>query len=193
MPLLRRRESQLVLVVTVCFGGLFGVLMSFSKNYTASLGLGYVSVLLWAYTVGAVLSRVLMAAILRTVTERHMIPLGLLGLGATFLLLGGVGGYGSLGACGFLYGLSHGILFPTLFVRFLNFQRPSETGRAATLFQGSFSVGWGLIPLFGGTLVRLTNFPTFFSLLAGLAGVGILIHLAAEQAAARTQANAARR
>jgi MFS family permease len=192
LPLLHRPESRLVLAVNLIFGGLFGVLMSFSKNYTASLGLSYVSLLLWAYTIGAVLSRVFMDLIMRRITERHLIPLGLLGVGATFFMLAAAEGYALLGAAGFVYGLSHGILFPTLYVRFLNFQRPSEIGRAATLFQGCFSIGWGLIPLGGGTLVRLTNFPSFFSLLAALAGLGILLHLRAEAAANRRQAAEAR-
>ncbi|HKJ00266.1 MAG TPA: MFS transporter [bacterium] len=185
LVLMGRFESLLVLAVALSFGGMFGALMSFSKNYTAALGLGYVSVLLWAYSIGAVLSRVFMAMIMRRITERHMIPLGLLGIGGTFLLLGAAHGYGLLATAGFLYGLSHGILFPTLYVRFLNFQRPTETGRAATLFQGCFSIGWGLVPLAGGSLVRMTNFPSFFSLLAVLAGVGIFLHLLAEQAATR--------
>ncbi|NIP72790.1 MAG: MFS transporter, partial [Gammaproteobacteria bacterium] len=136
LPLMRRRESVLVLAVAWAFGGMFGVLMSFGKNYTASLGLAYVSVLLWAYTVGAVLSRVFMAQIMRRMASHHMIPLGLLGIGTTFLLLGMAEGYVLLGTSGFLYGLSHGILYPTLFVRFLGFQRPSEVGRASTLYQG---------------------------------------------------------
>ena len=189
-PLMRHRESQLVLLIAGSFGGMFGVLMSFGKNYTASLELNYVSVLLWAYSIGAVFSRVFMVRIMRYVAERHLIPLGLLGIGATFLLLGAAEGYPLLGTAGFLYGLSHGVLYPTLFVRYLDFQRPGEIGRAVTLFQGCFSIGWGLLPMMGGAIVGRTNFPSFFSLLAALAGSGIILHLLAERAAMRRRAGA---
>ncbi len=146
--------------------------------------------LLWAYSLGAVLSRVFMQQIIRHLAETHMIPLGLVGIGTTYLMLGLSQGYGLLGVSGFLYGLSHGILYPTLFVRYLNFQRPGETGRAATLYQGGFSIGWGLFPLAGGSFVRLTNFPTFFSLLTAVAGVGIILHLEAERVARRQRPGA---
>jgi len=184
LPLLRRSESLLALVVACAFGGMFGVLMSFGKNYTAFLGLDYVSVLLWAYSLGAILSRVFIREITRYLEETQMIPLGLVGIGVSYLLLGGAGGYPLLALAGLCYGLSHGILFPTLFVRFLGFQQRDEVGRAATLYQGMFSVGWGLLPMSSGPLVRLANFPTLFSLVAVLAGIAVILHLFAERFAA---------
>ena len=179
--LLKQRDALLLLAVCFIFGGLFGAIMSFSKNYTAWLGLPFVSLLLWAYTVGAIFSRVVIQVVMRHITESSLILLGLLGLGLTFLLLGFVRDYPLLTFTGLLYGLSHGVLYPTLYVRFLDTQPRDEVGRSSTLYQGSFSIGWGLFPLFGGSVVGLTNFPTFFGLLAACAGIGILLYLAAER------------
>ena len=180
LPLLRKPESALTLFVALSFGGIFGVLMSFSKNYVSSLDLPFVSVLLWSYTAGAIFSRVFIQVISKRVPHSQMASLGLTGLGCSFLLLGMAESYLLLGAMGFLYGLSHGILYPTLYVQFVNFQRAGEMGRAATLFQGSFSVGWGLLPMLGGSVIRLAGFPTLFSLLGALAGLGIVINLNAD-------------
>ncbi|MEE8433300.1 MAG: MFS transporter [bacterium] len=179
-PLLRRRETVLMLMVAWVFGGVFGVLMSFGKNYTASLGLSFVSVLLWAYSAGAVFSRIFIRQITGYLNEKRMIPLGLAGVAATFLLLSVAGNYPLLAFIGFLYGLSHGILYPTLFVRMIDMQAPEELGRAATLYQGSYSVGWGLYPLTGGFLISVWGFPVFFLLLALLASLAIPLHHQAE-------------
>lgn len=184
-PLLARPHSLLLLLVTASFGGMFGIIMSFGKNYVVSVGLDYVSVLLWAYTIGAIFSRVFIQQISRYVEERHIVMLGLAGLGLTFLMLINTGAYTMLAATGFLYGLSHGVLYPTLFVRFLNFQKSSETGRAATLFQGTFSIGWGLLPLAGGTIVRLTSFNALFGMLVVLSLVGVALAVWAESAATK--------
>jgi predicted MFS family arabinose efflux permease len=125
--------------------------------------------------------------ITRILHEGRLAPIGLAGLGASFLLLGLSRGYGMLWAIGLLYGLSHGIVYPTLFVRFLDFQRPDEIGRGATLFQGSFSIGWGLLPMVGGTLIRLLGFPIFFTLLSLLSFGSIGLHRLAERSASRRE------
>lgn len=190
LPLLGRPESVLTLLVALSFGGIFGVLMSFSKNYVSSLGLEFVSVLLWSYTIGAIFSRVFIQFVARIFPRNQIAPLGLAGLGVSFLLLGLAGGYPMLGAMGFLYGLSHGILYPTLYVQFVNYQKAGEMGRAATLFQGSFSVGWGLLPMMGGTVIRIAGFPTLFSLLGALSGLGIILILNAESFGRARQDNA---
>ena len=45
-------------------------------------------------------------------------------------------------------------------------------------------------PMMGGAIVGRTNFPSFFSLLAALAGCGIILHLLAERAAMRHRTGA---
>lgn len=181
--LLRRRETLLMVTVAWIFGGVYGVLMSFGKNYSASLGLSFVSVLLWGYSAGTISSRIFIRQITRFLNEKRMIPLGLTGVSAAFLLLSLAGNYSMLASVGFLYGLSHGILYPTLFVRMIDMQKPEEIGRAATLFQGSFSVGWGVFPLTGGFLITGFGFPAFFLGLALLPILAIPLHQRAERLA----------
>ena len=180
-PLLRRRETLYTIFIGMSFGGMFGSLMSFGKNFTVHIGLEYVSVLLWAYTIGAILSRIFIQQITRHINEVHLIPAGLLGLGLTFLLLGHSWDYWTIGAMGLFYGFSHGVLYPTLFVRFINYQQPNEMGRATSLFQGFFAVGWGFFPMAGGTVIRVAGFTTLFSLLTAFAGICIMLFLSSEK------------
>lgn len=184
-PLLRRPESALLLAVDFAFGGLFGSLMSFGKNYAASLALDHVSLLLWAYSAGAIASRVFIRRISSRIPEQHLAPLGLAGLAVAFMTLGLARGYGMLICAGLLYGFSHGILYPTLYVRFIDYQEPDQGGRASTLYQGSFSVGWGFFPLVGGMLIHAAGFTAYFSLLGAVAGAGILVYLLGERSRAQ--------
>ena len=179
--ILFRKESFILLLITLSFGGMFGVLVSFGKNFAVSVGLAYASILYSTYAGGAIFSRFFIGPLTRYLTPSHLIPCGLLGIAISFLMLGISHTYLYLGAAGFLYGLSHGILYPTLAVRYIEAQRPSEIGRAAIIMQGTFSGGWGLFPYLGGILVQFTSFPTLFAALTSLGGVCILIHLITER------------
>ena len=179
--ILFRKASFILLLITFSFGGMFGVFVSFGKNFTVSLGLAYASVLYSSYAGGAILSRFFIGPLTRYLTASHLIPFGLLGIAISYLMLGMSHTYLYLGMAGLLYGLSHGILYPTLAVRYIEAQRPSEIGRATIIMQGSFSAGWGLFPYLGGILVELTGFPTLFAALTSLGGICILIHLITER------------
>ncbi len=176
-----RRESLSILVVALAFGGSFGVFISFGKNYAVSVGLSYVSVLFLAFTGGAIVSRFFISPLTSILTPSHMITLGLMGVGFSIFLLGRADAYPLLGLVGLLYGLSHGILYPTLVVRFIESQGPSEIGRATILVQGAFSGGWGLFPYLGGLVVQFSSFTTLFSLLPLVAGGAVLLHLRTER------------
>ncbi|MDH5752239.1 MAG: MFS transporter [Deltaproteobacteria bacterium] len=181
--MLRRPSTLLLMFVSGSFGGLFGVLMSFGKNYVSFLGLDYVSILIWAYSGGAIFSRVIIQFILRVVPKGHLVPAGLLGLGLSFFILGLGGDYLLLVITGVIYGLSHGILYPTLFSGFLDMQRPSEAGRAAILHQGAFSTGFGILTMVGGSIISVAGFSVFFSMLGALAGACIFVYILAERVA----------
>ena len=180
LKLMTRKHSYPLLLVMLIFGGLFGVFISFGKNYAVSIGLNYVSVLFSGYTVGAILSRVYIGPLTRKLTPRHMIFLGLLGIGISMLGLSSVSGYLGLALVGGFYGLSHGILYPTVIVRFIETNKKNEMGRATILVQGAFSGGWGLFPYIAGLIVQFTDYQSLFYLLTMTAGGGILIHLWSE-------------
>ena len=184
--ILFRSHSSLVLVVMLLFGGIFGVFISFGKNYAVSVDLSYVSVLFSAYTVGAVLSRVFITPVTKLLTPRHMIAAGFVGVGLSLWMLIFVENYWELGFLGAFYGFSHGVLYPTLIVRFIEAQKATEIGRSTILIQGAFSGGWGLFPYLGGVVLEFSNFPTLFSLLTAIAGLGILLHLWSDKRLSRS-------
>ncbi|MBI3991900.1 MAG: MFS transporter, partial [Candidatus Lambdaproteobacteria bacterium] len=188
LPMLRRNETKLLLLITIVFGGMFGVYVNFGKNFVADLGLTYVSVLFGTYTGGAILSRVLIRPVTAIVRQNNLIPVGLLGVAATFVMLSLSGGYWGLAMSGLFYGLGHGILFPALFVRFIDMQKKSESGRSTILYQGMFSAGWGALPYVGGLVVQQSSFQSLYAALAALCGFAMLVHQMAERMAGQRKA-----
>ena len=180
--LLLRREAALVLLVTLVFGGMFGSLMSFGKNYTEARGLTFVSLLMSMYTAGAIVSRVFIRQIAARLPYVQLTAAGLLGASASFGLLGFADGYVLQAVSGLIYGFSHGVLYPTLYVRFIDFGGPAQIGRSATTFQGAFSVGIGALPVAGGFLIAGTGFPAYFWALAALGLIAVWINLRSDPA-----------
>ncbi|MCH7477265.1 MAG: MFS transporter [SAR324 cluster bacterium] len=175
-PLVRRRHAGLILLVAVIFGGVFGVMVSFAKNFLVFLGLNFASVLFGAYSSGAILSRIFIRTLIHRLTPARMVPFGLAGIAIGILLIGFSTNYAMLAGSGLVYGLSHGILYPILFVRFVESQPPEHLGRAAILFMGSFSGGWGLFPYLGGVVLQWTSFPTLFFIMSGFAVLALFIY-----------------
>ena len=187
-PILRRTETKLLLLITIAFGGMFGVYVNFGKNYVAALGLTYASVLFGTYTGGAILSRVLIRPVTALVRPGNLIPVGFLWVAATFAMLSLSGGYWGLAVSGLCYGLGHGILFPALFVRFIDVQKKSESGRSTILYQGMFSAGWGFLPYIGGMVVQQTSFQSLYAALAAMCGLAMLTHQMVERLVAARKA-----
>ena len=171
--MLTGREAQLVLCMTLVFGGMFGSIMSFGKNYTIHRGLTFVSLLMVTYTVGAIISRVFIREISARFNHVSLTSVGFAGAALSFGVLGFADSYFLLVVVGIFYGFSHGIIYPTLYVRFIDLGGPALIGRSATVFQGAFSVGIGAWPMLGGFLVATAGFPAYFWLLAA-AGIGSL-------------------
>ena len=182
LTLMSRPAPRLVLAMVVNFGGVSFILMFFGKTFAAHLHLAYSTVLFAAFTAGAVSSRIGIRWILARVTQSHLIVAALLGIVLSMTVAAFAQGYVGLALAGWLYGTSHGVLYPSLYLRFLEFHAPQVLGRASTLYSGAFSLGSGLYPYLGGFLLQATNFPTLFLAAGGLALISLGLHVRVERA-----------
>ncbi|MBI4084073.1 MAG: MFS transporter [Candidatus Lambdaproteobacteria bacterium] len=181
LPLLARREARWLLAMFVVFGGVWGIVISYGKNYAALLGLSYASVWFGASTAGAMLSRGFIGRLTHWFGPRRLIEISLVGIAAGLLLLVPARGYGLLAVSGLVYGLSHGVLFPTLYVRYLDMLEPSHAGRAGVLVQGIFALGWGVFPYLGAFAIRYGGFGTLYGAMAALTLATLLAHRQVER------------
>jgi MFS family permease len=183
LPLLRNPSARLVLLVTLNFGGVSFILMSFGKTYAEHLHLAYSSVLFGAFSTGAVASRLCIRPILARVSQFHLVVAALAGVAGSFVIVSLARGYPGLAAAGLLYGVSHGVLYPSLNLRFLEQFTSREIGRASTMFSSAFSLGTGLFPYLGGFVVQAWGFEPLFALAGVITLASLALHWRAERGA----------
>jgi MFS family permease len=179
--LLRLRALRSSLFGAVAFGGALGVMLNLGKNFVTSIGLEFVSVLLGGHTLGAVLVRIGLPWLLTRVDRVRLVPIALLGVAASMSLLAIARGYGMLLFAGLVYGISHGLLFPTLLARWIDYGGSHAAGRISTLFMGTFSLGAGLWPLLGGMVLGTLGFPALFAMVAVTCTGAILMQRSSER------------
>lgn len=160
--LLSRADIRAVSFAAVAFGGALGVMMTLGKNYVVSIGLQFVTALLAAHTVGAVVSRVLLPLVLARFDSARMIGAAFLSIATSQVLLAVASNYAMLVSAGFIYGVGHGLLFPTLLSRLVDYAGSHAAGRVTTLFMGMFSLGFGLAPTCGGVVLSFAGFSSLF-------------------------------
>ncbi|MDD9943650.1 MAG: MFS transporter [Myxococcales bacterium] len=188
MGLLRSPCLRASLLATMAFGGALGVMLSLGKNFVAGIGLQFVSVLLAGHTVGALTSRVLLPWILARAERPRLITGAFAGVVTSMLLLSATRGYALLALSGLVYGVSHGVLFPTLLSRVIDFSAESAAGRVTSLYMGVFGMGFGLMPILGGAVLKVAGFPSLFRLIALCCAGGLLLARLAERLRAQETA-----
>jgi MFS family permease len=160
--LLSRAELRAVALAAVAFGGALGVMITLGKNYVVSIGLQFVTALLAAHTIGAILSRMLLPIALARFDAVRMIGAAFVSIAMSQLLLAVASNYAMLVCAGFMYGVGHGLLFPTLLSRMVDYAGAHAAGRVTTLFMGMFSLGFGIAPACGGVVLSFAGFPLLF-------------------------------
>ena len=183
LRLLSRQATWLMLAITAVFGGAFGMFFAFGKNYAASLGLAYASVLFAGYGIGSVLTRATIRPLVQWLGTPTMISLALTGYALSYLLLGLSQGYVLLGVCGIVAGVSHGLLGPTSTARLFELQRPEEMGRSAILYHGFFGGGAGLFPYIGGYLLEVMDFRLLYHIMGAVCLLSVLLNVWVNRAA----------
>ena len=180
LPLLRHRESRLLLVCILTFGGILGVFLYLGKNYVAWRGLAYFSVVAAGHSAGALGSRLVFPWLRNRYGTPRLIPVAFAIMGASMLVFSQSAGYPGLFLSGTLYGIAHGLLFPSILSRFMDYHQPHQRGRASALMMGMVSLGTGLMPSAAGLLLHTLPFPTVLALLGATCFLALALSLLAE-------------
>jgi MFS family permease len=151
---------------------------AFLKTYVLETGVGSVGLFFSAYSIAAVLLRVLFGWVPERVGPKRALhpALGLLALG--FALLAGAASPAAVAAAGACAGLGHGFTFPILSGLVVGRARPAERGAAMALFTALFDAGV-LIggPLFG-TVIHLGGYGAMFATAAATVAAGAVVFAA---------------
>jgi len=172
--LLRRRLAIHYAIVIALAGIAFGAVFTFQPPFALELGRAHVGGFFVAYACAAILVRVGFGR-LPDRLGAHRAALGALVLYALVVLaMAGMRGW-EVEPLGALFGLAHGVFYPTMNAIALSAVRREERGRIMAVFTGAFSLGmWaGATPL--GPVAARAGYPAVFLLAAAGVAVAALI------------------
>ncbi len=158
---------------------IFGVGLAASSNFIAPLAqsrsLSYVSLYYLAYSVAAILVRVIGGKLGDRIGEKQILPWGLL-LGAFALLLCPlINNNALLLVVGFIFGTGHGLLFPALNTMAIRGEPYHVRGKVTGIFTGGIDSGSFLGAMILGVIAHSAGYNILF-ICAGLTlACGLLI------------------
>lgn len=162
-----------ILVATGLAGFGFGAVWSFLADYATRVDIPRVSWFFVPYVASAIAARVFLGHLADTVGRRVVAVPALLGHAAALTAMAGLGASWHLVAIGLLFGLSHGLYYPTLQAMIV--ERGGEE-RSRAIAASTFSFGLGIaIGAFGlGAAAKAVGYPPIY-LLAAAAGISAAV------------------
>ncbi len=161
------------IAATALCGVSFGSVMTFVPTFTMLAGLGPVATFFLSYTSAAIGSRFFAGSLADRVGHARVILPGMFMLALSIAALATVESTWQLVAVGIWFGLSQGVVFPTLNAWTVGLGALEQIGRIQSIFNGAFNVGITLGALgFGPVVARFGHRPMFVA--AGGASLGAL-------------------
>jgi len=160
--LLKQRKQLVCGGLALLFGFGLAATGSFVAPFAEERNLSFISFYYIAYSCAAVGIRFLAGKLADRLGEQLIIPWGLVIAASGLLLLPLVTGNLLLLAVGFLFGLGHGLLFPSLNAMAVRNEPYALRGKITGIFTGGIDAG-----AFGGSLIlgeigELAGFPALF-------------------------------
>lgn len=158
---LQRPLAQHYGVVMILCGALFGSVMTFEQPYARELGRAYIGGFYVAFAAGALFIRFFFGSIPDRY-GRHRVGTYSLAIYTLPVLALSLPVAGWLEAIGLVFGLAHGLVYPSLNAIAVTGVAPHERGRIMAIFTGSFNLGvWAGATGFG-MLAKFTGYEVVF-------------------------------
>ena len=163
-------------LICLCFGLAFAAHSSFIAPFAQKNALP-VSAYFAAYSASAVLARLMGGYIFNRFDEIQIMPFALVLGGIGFLCLIGVSTTAGLMGTGFLAGIGHGLLFPSLIAVTIRPITADNRGKVNGVLTGGFDAGVFMGALIMGQLGELFGFGIIFGTSAAAIFLGFAIFL----------------
>ncbi|MDX1383116.1 MAG: MFS transporter [Thermoanaerobaculia bacterium] len=174
-----RRSLWLVAVVSL-MGGAFAALFTFVQPYALELGTARISSFFVGYTVTAVGVRVFIGGLADRL-GRARVSLATMALYAVPMALSAHLRLDWLPWIGALFGVAHGLLYPSLNAFVVEPVKADERAKVFALFMASFNAGWALGSIALGWVAERFGYPAvFWAATAGVACAWLLFASAEE-------------
>jgi len=178
MPRLRdvilRPGARRVGVVVALAGAVFGAMFTFPQPFALELGMERVRGMFIAYTAAAVVARLGLGPFADRWGRRRV---SLVALVLYFVGAASAAALGQLGLAlvGAVFGLAHGLFYPTFNALAVQDIGENERGKAMALFNCTFNVGYA-VGVFGlGLLAEVAGYPPVFGVASAIAAVAFVV------------------
>jgi MFS family permease len=161
----------------LCYGVGFGATQTFVPLLMKQFDIGRVGPFFTAWSLAAVGVRAALGTLSDRIGRRRVLMPAMLALTIAVALLSTVRSMSLVVAIGAIFGMGHGMLYPTMNAWVADWSNPKNIGRTQSLFSGSYSLGVSCCAFFFGTLVEQQGFPTMFLTASAVSVVGLVVFL----------------
>jgi MFS family permease len=187
----KRRSRRVLMAATaamLCYGFGFGAVQTFGPTLIERFDLGRIGVFFITWSVVAVSMRLLFGSASDRYGRRPIIVPAMIMMSLSVALFAYVRSSAGIVAVGFVFGVSQGLLYPTMNALVADWSSPHNIGRTQSYFSGSFGVGIHGCAFFFGSIVEAYGYTTMFLACLAITIVGMVIFLAGtEEAGAHSE------
>jgi MFS family permease len=177
-PRLARMAVGTATLAMLCYGFGFGATQTFVPVLMERFDIGRVGAFFAAWSLAAVAVRVLFGSVSDRLGRRTVLVPAMIALSTAVAMLAFVRSMPAIVAIGAVFGMGHGMLYPTMNAWVADWSTPRNIGRTQSLFSGSYSLGVSSCAFFFGTLVETRGYSTMFLVASSITVVGLLVFLA---------------
>lgn len=172
-----RRAVGTATFAMLCYGVGFGATQTFVPLLMKHFDIGRVGPFFTAWSLAAVGVRAALGTVSDRIGRRRVLVPAMVALTVAVALLSIVRSMPLVVVIGAIFGMGHGMLYPTMNAWVADWSNAKNIGRTQSLFSGSYSLGVSSCAFFFGTLVEHHGFPTMFLTASAVSVVGLAVFL----------------
>ncbi|MFZ0931790.1 MAG: MFS transporter [Syntrophobacteraceae bacterium] len=159
---LQKRRVFMIAATALLFGFGLAAVNGFVSPYASARRISFISLYYIAYSLGAILTRLLGGSFVDRQGEDKIIPYALLLMGGGLMLLVLMKGSGMLFFSGFVTGCGHGLLYPALNAHAIRGEPRHVRGKITGAYTGSIDAGAFVGSVILGYIGELAGFQALF-------------------------------
>ena len=176
-PLDARRAVGTATFAMLCYGVGFGATQTFVPLLMTHFDIGRVGPFFTAWSIAAVVVRAALGRVSDRIGRRSVLVPAMIALTIAVALLSVARSMPLVVAIGAIFGVGHGMLYPTMNAWVADWSNPNNIGRTQSLFSGSYSLGISGCAFLFGTLVETHGYDTMFLTASAISLLGLTVFL----------------
>lgn len=176
-PRMARRAVGTATLSMLCYGFGYGATQTFVPLLIQQYQIGRVGPFFIAWSLAAVGVRLVFGTLSDRIGRRQVLVPAMIALTLAVGLLSVTRSMALVVSIGAIFGMGHGLLYPTMNAWVADWSTARNIGRTQSLFSGSYSLGISCCAFLFGTIVERYGYPTMFLVASATSLVGLAVFL----------------